>query len=64
IACIGAINESLVPPTINIDNLDDGFDQIDIVANQPREMSVKHVMNNTFGFGGHNVTLICSKYEG
>ncbi|MFG0298612.1 MAG: beta-ketoacyl-ACP synthase II [Phycisphaerales bacterium JB047] len=63
IACIGAINESLVPPTINIDNLDDGFDQIDIVANQPREMSVKHVMNNTFGFGGHNVTLICSKYE-
>ncbi|MFG0244841.1 MAG: beta-ketoacyl-ACP synthase II [Phycisphaerales bacterium JB052] len=63
IACIGAINESLVPPTINLDNLDDGFDQIDIVANQPREMSVKHVMNNTFGFGGHNVTLICSKYE-
>jgi 3-oxoacyl-[acyl-carrier-protein] synthase II len=64
VACIGAINESLVPPTINVDNLDDGFDQIDIVANQPREMSVKHVMNNTFGFGGHNVTLICSKYEG
>ena len=64
VACIGAINESLVPPTINIDNLDEGFDQIDIVANQPREMTVKHVMNNTFGFGGHNVTLICSKYEG
>lgn len=64
IACIGAINESLVPPTINIDNLDDGFEQIDIVANEAREMPVRHVMNNTFGFGGHNVTLICSKYEG
>ncbi len=64
IACIGAINESLVPPTINIDNLDDGFDQIDIVANEARHMNVQHVMNNTFGFGGHNVTLICSKFEG
>lgn len=64
IACIGAINESLVPPTINIDNLDEGFEKIDIVANEAREMPVRHVMNNTFGFGGHNVTLICSKYEG
>jgi len=63
IACIGAINESLVPPTINIDNLDDGFDQIDIVANEARSMQVRHVMNNTFGFGGHNVTLICSKFD-
>jgi 3-oxoacyl-[acyl-carrier-protein] synthase II len=63
IACIGAIHEGLVPPTINVDNLDEGFDQIDIVANTAREMPVKHVMNNTFGFGGHNVTLICSKYE-
>lgn len=63
IACIGAINESLVPPTINIDNLDEGFDKIDIVANQPRQMTVRHAMNNTFGFGGHNVTLICSKYD-
>lgn len=64
IACIGAISEGLVPPTINVDNLDEGFDQIDIVANEPRKMPVRHVMNNTFGFGGHNVTLICSKYEG
>ncbi|MEX0877180.1 MAG: beta-ketoacyl-ACP synthase II [Phycisphaerales bacterium] len=64
IACIGAITESVVPPTINIDNLDEGFDTIDIVANEPREMTVKHVMNNTFGFGGHNVTLICSQYDG
>jgi len=64
IACIGAIHENLVPPTINLENLDEGFDKIDIVANTAREMPVKHVMNNTFGFGGHNVSLICSKYEG
>jgi 3-oxoacyl-[acyl-carrier-protein] synthase II len=64
IACIGAIRESVVPPTINLENLDEGFDQIDIVANEPREMTVNHAMNNTFGFGGHNVTLICSKYTG
>jgi 3-oxoacyl-[acyl-carrier-protein] synthase II len=64
IACIGSIREGLVPPTINLENLDEGFDQIDIVANTAREMPVTHVMNNTFGFGGHNVTLICSRYEG
>lgn len=64
IACIGAINEGLVAPTINVDNLDEGFEKIDIVANTAREMTVNHVMNNTFGFGGHNVTLICSKYDG
>ncbi|MGV6815277.1 MAG: beta-ketoacyl-ACP synthase II [Phycisphaerales bacterium] len=64
IACIGAIREGVVPPTINLDQLDEGFDQIDIVANEPRTMPVGHVMNNTFGFGGHNVTLICSKFDG
>ncbi|MDF1810146.1 MAG: beta-ketoacyl-ACP synthase II [Phycisphaerales bacterium] len=64
IACIGAIHEGVVPPTINLDNLDEGFNKIDIVANTAREMPIKHVMNNTFGFGGHNVSLICSKYEG
>jgi len=64
IACIGAIRNGLVPPTINLDQLDEGFDQIDIVANSAREMPVRHTMNNTFGFGGHNVTLICSRYEG
>ena len=64
VACIGAIQEGLVPPTINLEDLDEGFEKIDIVANTAREMPVKHVMNNTFGFGGHNVTLICSKYEG
>ncbi len=64
IACIGAIREGLVAPTINVENLDEGFEQIDIIANTAREMPVKHAMNNTFGFGGHNVTLICSRYEG
>lgn len=63
IACIGAIRHGVVPPTINCDNPDDGFD-MDFVAHQARDARIRCAMNNTFGFGGHNVTLIVGKYEG
>jgi 3-oxoacyl-[acyl-carrier-protein] synthase II len=62
IACIGAIRHSVVPPTINCDNPDEGFD-MDFVPHKPRDHRCRYVMNNTFGFGGHNVTLILGKYE-
>lgn len=63
IACIHAITDGVIPPTINLDNPDEGFD-IDLVAHHARERRVKYVMNNTFGFGGHNVTLIFGEYKG
>lgn len=63
IACIGAIRHGVVPPTINCDRPDDGFD-LDFVAHKPRDHRCRCVMNNTFGFGGHNVTLILARYEG
>jgi len=63
IACMHAVNDGVIAPTINLDNPDDGFD-IDLVAHHARERRVKYVMNNTFGFGGHNVTLIFGAYEG
>lgn len=63
VACINAIRHGVVPPTINLDQADEGFD-IDFVPHTARDSRVRRVMNNTFGFGGHNVTLIVSKFEG
>jgi 3-oxoacyl-[acyl-carrier-protein] synthase II len=63
IACIHAVRDGVVAPTINLDNPDPAFD-IDLVPHHARERRVKYAMNNTFGFGGHNVTLIIGKYEG
>lgn len=64
IACLHAINDSVVAPTINLDTVDPDCEGIDLVPNTARQMPVRYAMNNTFGFGGHNVTLICGKYEG
>jgi 3-oxoacyl-[acyl-carrier-protein] synthase II len=64
IACLHAINDSIVPPTINLDTIDPDCQGIDLVPHTARPMPVRYAMNNTFGFGGHNVTLIVGKYEG
>jgi 3-oxoacyl-[acyl-carrier-protein] synthase II len=63
IACVNALQRGVVPPTVNCDNPDEGFD-LDFVAHESRDAPVRVVMNNTFGFGGHNVTLIVRRYEG
>ncbi|MFO0860876.1 MAG: beta-ketoacyl-ACP synthase II [Phycisphaerales bacterium] len=63
IACIHAITDGVIPATINLDNPDEGFD-LDLVPHHARERRVNYVMNNTFGFGGHNVTLIFGAYKG
>ncbi|CAG0990887.1 3-oxoacyl-[acyl-carrier-protein] synthase II [Phycisphaerales bacterium] len=63
IACIHAVRDGIVAPTINLDKPDEGFD-IDFVAKHARERPVRYSMNNTFGFGGHNVTLILGRYDG
>jgi len=63
VACIHAVRDGVIPPTINLDNPDEGFD-MDFVAHHARERRTKYAMNNTFGFGGHNVTLIVGRYDG
>ena len=63
IACVHAVRDGVVPPTINMDHADDGFD-MDFVAHEARERPIRYAMNNTFGFGGHNVTLIVKRFEG
>jgi 3-oxoacyl-[acyl-carrier-protein] synthase II len=63
VACIHAVRDGIIPPTINLDNPDDAFD-MDLVPHHARERPNRYCMNNTFGFGGHNVTLIVGRYDG
>jgi 3-oxoacyl-[acyl-carrier-protein] synthase II len=62
LACVHAVQDSVVAPTINLMNPDEGFD-IDLVPHEARERPIRYAMNNTFGFGGHNVTLIAARYQ-
>jgi 3-oxoacyl-[acyl-carrier-protein] synthase II len=61
--CILAIRDEILPPTINYRTPDPECD-LDYVPNEPRKALPKHVMSNSFGFGGHNATLIFSRFEG
>jgi 3-oxoacyl-[acyl-carrier-protein] synthase II len=62
IACIKAIETGIVPPTINLDNPDAECD-LDYVPHKARERAVRAALNNSFGFGGHNATLIVEKFS-
>lgn len=57
-----AIRDGMLPPTINYQTPDPECD-LDYVPNQARKASPKHVMSNSFGFGGHNATLVISRFE-
>lgn len=57
-----AIKEGVVPPTINLETPDPDCD-LDYVPNEARKQPVHVVLSNSFGFGGHNATLIFKKYE-
>jgi len=58
-----AIKTGVLPPTINLDNLDEGCD-LDYIPHVAREVKVDHVMSNSFGFGGHNASLLIGRYRG
>lgn len=59
LVCLQAIAENVIPPTINLDTPDPECD-LDYVPNEAREVDVTYAMTNSFGFGGHNVSLIFS----
>ncbi len=58
IFCILAIRDQIVPPTLNLDNPDEGTDGVDLVPHVAKKRRVKAVLNNSFGFGGTNASLI------
>jgi 3-oxoacyl-[acyl-carrier-protein] synthase II len=62
-ACALAIRDSVIPPTINLENPGEECD-LDYTPNVAREKKVRVALNNSFGFGGHNATLVASTFEG
>ncbi len=63
IVCTLAIKNGIVPPTINYHTPDPECD-LDITPNEPKEKKIRHALNNAFGFGGHNASLLISAFEG
>jgi len=62
-ACALAIRDSVIPPTVNLENPGEECD-LDYTANVAREKKVRVALNNSFGFGGHNATLVARAFEG
>jgi 3-oxoacyl-[acyl-carrier-protein] synthase II len=58
IFCILALRDQIVPPTLNLDNPDDGAEGVDLVPHVAKERKVRAVLNNSFGFGGTNASLV------
>src|ERR1700733_15058897 len=56
-----ALRDQVIPPTLNLKNLDPEVD-LDVVAGEPRPGDYKYAINNSFGFGGHNVALTFGRY--
>src|SRR5699024_3606077 len=59
---VKSIQDNILPPTINYETPDEGID-LDYVPNQSREEEVNTVLSNSFGFGGHNATLLFRKFK-
>ena len=63
IACVDAMNNNYIPPTINYHNQDDDCD-LNYTPNEAIDASFDVAMSNSFGFGGHNAVLIAKKFAG
>ena len=61
-ACLMAMKENIVPPTINLEDQDPECD-LDYTANVAREVEVKSALSNSFGFGGHNASVLVREID-
>lgn len=62
VACIKALQDGFIPPTIGLENPDEGLD-LDYVPKVGRKADLKYALSNSLGFGGHNVTLVFKKWD-
>jgi 3-oxoacyl-(acyl-carrier-protein) synthase len=60
--CVKTLQDSILPATINYETPDPECD-LDYVPNKARRVKVQHIMSNSFGFGGHNASIIISRYN-
>ena len=63
VVCLKTIETGIIPPTINLENPGDECD-IDFVPHTSREKKVRVALNNSFGFGGHNATIVATAFAG
>lgn len=64
IACIKAVQDNIIPPTINFEHKDENIDyDLNLTLNKAQERTVNAALSNTFGFGGHNTSIIVKKYN-
>lgn len=64
LACVLAITEGVIAPTINFEHADEEIDQkLNFTFNKAQNKEVKYALSNTFGFGGHNASVIFKKYQ-
>ena len=61
--CLMAIKDNTLPPTINYENPDPNCD-LDYVPNEARTQQCDVILNNSFGFGGQNVSIVASRFTG
>ena len=63
IFCMLAIRDQIVPPTLNLDDPDEGTEGVDLVPHTAKKREVKAALNNSFGFGGTNASLVVKKVD-
>ncbi len=62
IFCVKALNDGIIPPTLNLDNPDPDCD-LNHVPWKPEKKKLRYVLSNSFGFGGHNVSILMKRFE-
>ena len=63
IFCVLAIRDQVVPPTLNLDDPDEGTEGVDLVPHHARKREVRAALSNSFGFGGTNASVIFKRVD-